>query len=133
MSAERETSQLWRAKAANDLLDADNNLAAQRTPCDTVCYHCQQAAEKLLKAFLVAKGVAPPRSHDLLLLLERILPLEPASESLRNDLSVLTPYAVAARYPDCDADQPTLDDAREARQCAERVFQWLSMTLPESA
>ena len=130
MSAERDIAMQWRAKAANDLLDADNNLAARETPCDTVCFHCQQAAEKLLKAFLSAKGIPPPRSHDLLLLLEHVLSLEPHAASLRNDLVVLTPYAVAARYPDCDADQPTLDDAREARQCAERVSQWLSSVLP---
>jgi len=132
MSAEREVSLLWRAKAANDLLDADNNLAARETPCDTVCYHCQQAAEKLFKAFLAARGVPPPHSHDLLMLLELVLPLEPRAEGLRNDLAVLTPYAVAARYPDCDAGQPTLDDAREARQCAERVHQWLATVLPAS-
>ncbi len=41
------------AKADHDLLNIDNNLSAARVPWDTVCFHAQQAAEKLLKAFIV--------------------------------------------------------------------------------
>ncbi|MBM4080999.1 MAG: HEPN domain-containing protein, partial [Planctomycetes bacterium] len=43
----------WVGKADNDLLNVRNNLAAERVPWDTVCFHAQQAAEKMLKAFLV--------------------------------------------------------------------------------
>ena len=50
-----EHAKLWIEKAKNDLLNADNNLASDKIPFDTVCFHCQQAAEKLLKAFLVLK------------------------------------------------------------------------------
>ena len=51
MSAETEIALQWVAKARNDLLNADNNLAASNVPADTVCFHCQQAAEKLLRLF----------------------------------------------------------------------------------
>lgn len=34
MSAELDIARQWIAKAKNDLLDADNNLAAERVPCD---------------------------------------------------------------------------------------------------
>lgn len=50
MCAEAEVARQWIAKARNDLLNADNNLASKHVPTDTVCFHCQQAAEKLLKA-----------------------------------------------------------------------------------
>jgi hypothetical protein len=43
--AELEIARLWVSKARNDLLDADNNLASVKIPTDTVCFHCQQAAE----------------------------------------------------------------------------------------
>jgi HEPN domain-containing protein len=98
MSEDRDIARLWVAKAGSDFLDADNNLEASRIPCDTVCFHCQQAAEKLLKAFLAYHGVPPPRTHDLLALLEAIFPFDPSSETLREGLSVLTPYAISARY-----------------------------------
>ena len=105
-------------------LSADNNLKAEEVPFDVVCFHCQQAAEKLLKAFSVATGRPVPRTHDLLRLLEEVLPISPAAESLRDDLALLMPYAVEIRYPD-EWFQPSAEDAREARQATEDVFSWL--------
>ena len=130
MSPELEIARQWVAKAQNDLLNADNNLTAVNVPFDTVCFHCQQAAEKLLKAALVAKGVPPPRTHILLVLMDEIAPISPSVETLREDLVILTPYAVSARYPDDESDMPTLEDAREARQCAERVLTWFQSACP---
>ena len=131
MSAETDIGRQWVAKARSDLLNADNNLASGVVPCDTVCFHCQQAAEKMLKGALAAMNVPPPRTHDLLLLLELILPLFPGAEVLRDCLVILMPYSVAARYPDDDADPPSLADAREARRCADRVSKWLAAEMPE--
>jgi len=41
-----ELARQWVAKAQNDLLNADNNIRAEEIPFDTVCFHCQQGAEK---------------------------------------------------------------------------------------
>jgi len=130
MSGEMEIGRQWVARARNDLLNADNNLASERVPLDTVCFHCQQAAEKLLKACLASQGRPPPRTHDLLLLLELILPMCPDAESLRDDLAVLTPYAVEVRYPD-EGFMPSSEDAKEARASAERVLNWLLAACPD--
>jgi len=129
MSAETELAKQWLAKARNDLLSADNNLRAAEVPYDTVCFHGQQAAEKLLKAFLVAHGQEPPLTHDLEDLLERILPLATDVECLRPHLAALTPYAVGVRYPD-DSFTPSRADAEEARAAAETVLTWLKKSLP---
>ena len=130
MSEELELARQWMTKAANDLLNADNNLNAKTIPLDTVCFHCQQAAEKLLKAFLIAKGRTYPITHDLLAILENILPINSEAERLRDDLALLTPYAVEVRYPD-DFYMPSLQDAREAREAADRVKQWFETAAPE--
>lgn len=129
MSGEIEHARQWLAKAKNDILNADNNLAAREVPLDTVCFHCQQAAEKVLKGFLAAKGEAYPFSHDLLLILERILPLAPEAEHLRDWLTVLLPYAVEVRYPD-EGFMPSEEDAHEAREAAQGVLDWLKTALP---
>ncbi len=100
MSEDIDISRQWAAKAQNDLLNADNNLKADNIPFDTVCFHCQQAAEKFLKAYLVAKGKPYPVSHDLLLILEKILSIDSGAETLRDDLALLMPYAVEIRYQD---------------------------------
>ena len=75
MSEELEIARQWLAKAMNDLLNADNNLKSEQIPFDTVCFHCQQAAERFLKAYLVGNGQAYPITHDLFLILEKILPV----------------------------------------------------------
>ncbi len=130
MSEEIEVSKQWLAKAKNDLLNADNNLKAEEIPFDTVCFHCQQAAEKLLKAYLVANSDSYPTSHDLVLILEKILPLNAGAEVLRDDLALLMPYAVEIRYPD-DWFMPTAGDAKEAREAVSRVLSWLQTAMPE--
>jgi len=128
MNGAKDLAKQWLAKAENDLLNADNNLKAESIPYDTVCFHCQQAAEKLLKAYLVARGVQPPFTHDLLLLLEEILPYCAEAEILRDDLALLMPYAVGVRYPD-EFFMPTREDACEARQAAQNVLEWLKLPL----
>jgi len=77
MDKQSEHARQWIEKARSDLLNADNNLAARKVPYDTVCFHCQQAAEKLLKGFLVARGCEYPITHNLFVILERFSNLTP--------------------------------------------------------
>ena len=124
MSAEKAMT--WLHKAENDLLAADNNLNSSRIPFDVVCFHCQQAAEKLLKALLVFLNMQPPRTHDLLALLQeaRTYLTTPAPEAIENCCVVLNPYAIEIRYPD-DESNPTLEDSNEARRAADLVYTWI--------
>jgi HEPN domain-containing protein len=77
MDKKLEYAKRWFDKAKNDLLDADNNLAADEVPYDTVCFHCQQAAEKLLKGFLVAHGCEYPITHNLFVILDKAVEYDP--------------------------------------------------------
>jgi HEPN domain-containing protein len=119
----------WVQKAEADLLNADNNLNSENIPYDTVCFHCQQAAEKLLKAYLIANGRNYPLSHDLLLILENILEFDKSAEELKDCLINLLPYAVEVRYPD-EYFMPSQDDAVEARQTAQQVKEYISYKCP---
>jgi len=130
MSEEIRIARQWLAKAKNDLLNADNNLKADEVPYDTVCFHCQQAAEKLLKVYLAGKGESYPISHDLFLILEKVLLLRTDAESLRDPLSILMPYSVEFRYPD-NWYMPSERDVIEAREAADKVLSWLKNSLPE--
>ncbi len=64
-----------------------------------MCFHCQQAAEKYLKALLQESSVGFPKTHDLELLLDLVLPQAPSLAPLRRRLDALTVYAVEYRYP----------------------------------
>ena len=66
--------------------------------------------------------------HDLLLLLEVVLPHCAEAETLRDDLASLMPYAIDVRYPDASF-MPTQDDALEARRTAQSVLEWLKFHL----
>ena len=88
----------WVSKAENDLLNIENNLAANDIPWDTVCFHAQQGGEKYLKALLVFQRIDFPKIHDLTELYA-LLPKElPLSIDPRL-LDRLNPYAIEGRYP----------------------------------
>ncbi len=60
----RETAK-WVRKAEQDW-EAARKLAAETPPPrDVVCFHCQQAAEKYLKALLQENGLVVPKTHQL--------------------------------------------------------------------
>jgi HEPN domain-containing protein len=61
-----EVLRQWVRKAEHDLEAANRIMAvAEGCPFDTVCFHCQQAAEKYLKCLLTYLGIQAPRTHDL--------------------------------------------------------------------
>jgi HEPN domain-containing protein len=55
----------WLRRAAADLRDADVDLAADPPLIGDAVFHCQQAAEKALKAFLAWHDVPFRKTHDL--------------------------------------------------------------------
>jgi HEPN domain-containing protein len=75
------------------LLNADSPKNAPAS------FHCQQAAEKDLKAFLAHHGEDPPRTHDLPMLLKRRREHEDSFEVLDEAAPQLYPFAVEVRYP----------------------------------
>ena len=80
----------WIDRAENDLLNVANNIGAPQVPWDTVCFHCQQAAEKYLKTVLVTLDEEIPRIHDLELLLDLVGQHLPELEGDREDLRWLS-------------------------------------------
>jgi HEPN domain-containing protein len=66
---------------------------------DGVCFHSQQAAEKYLKALLVERGLAFPRTHNLDDLHRLLHAHHPIIRSIRRGLIFLSDFAVDVRYP----------------------------------
>ena len=90
----------WVSKAEGDY-DVVLLLLRSRKPSrrDAIAFHCQQCAEKYLKAILTEESIRFPKTHDLFELLEKIVPLEPRWSRLGNALRALSDYAVLPRYP----------------------------------
>jgi len=83
------------------------------------CYHCQQAAEKALKAFLIHKEREFPFTHDLDWLCRLCSDIFDTFEDVANDCTDLTPYATQARYP--GTEEITESEAESALRKAEHV------------
>jgi HEPN domain-containing protein len=96
------------------------SLPTENHRCATLaCHHCQQAAEKYLKALLQECGAAvPPKTHNLKDLLDLLLPYDATLAPLRRVLVSLTRYAVDYRYPERRA---TTRQMQRALRHAERV------------
>ena len=85
---------------------------------DAVCFHSQQCAEKYLKALLVLHRISFPKTHDLVELLQLVLPVDPTLELLRPDIMQLNPFAVDFRYP---GEFATPTDARSALKSMDQI------------
>jgi HEPN domain-containing protein len=85
-----------------------------------ICFHAQLAAEKYMKALLVARRVRPKRTHDLSVLLAMLRDAGCALPDPDQDCTMLTEHAVEPRYV---AGATTLDEpaARAATDAVERI------------
>ena len=96
----RESVRQWRAKAESDWSAVEILMASERCPRDTVCFHCQQFVEKLLKGLLTLCGVEAPRTHDLRRLTQLAEPFASEIGPLSDRADLLTDHGVQTRYPD---------------------------------
>jgi len=94
-----EDFRAWIKKAESDLKTAEHTLTLkERCPFDTVCFHAQQCAEKYLKAFLVYRSIDFPKTHDIRLLMQRVLADVRLGVSIE-EVIPLNRYTIEARYP----------------------------------
>ena len=109
--ATQELVRDWLTRAGHDLRSS-RVLAAQEEPLlDTAIYHCQQAAEKSVKAWLQANDAPFPKTHDIEDLVERAAGINADFGKLAQAAAVLTPYASAFRYPGgFDEPMPTREE-----------------------
>lgn len=63
----------------------------------SVCFHCQQAAEKYLKAFLISNGVEIKKTHNIEFLLSECEDID--SDFAEIDPKNLSDFGVDVRYP----------------------------------
>ena len=66
----KEYIRKWLVKAEHDIMNAETVIRHNPMILDSACFHCQQAVEKYLKAFLIYKGVAIDKTHNLFFLFE---------------------------------------------------------------
>lgn len=110
----------WIKKAGHDLGMAKLALEHKEEFTDSICFHCQQYVEKILKAYLVHQDIEFAKTHSLAYLVDLMGQKEQVSEELYLLVEELESYAVGIRYPS-DAFEPTKADAVKAYENAIKV------------
>jgi HEPN domain-containing protein len=123
------TSQAWVAawlqKASHDLETAKRALHAGYPITDTAAYHCHQAAEKALKAFLAFRFEPLVKTHDLMDLLTRCAAADARFADWADRMAELSAFGTVLRYPSVDAD-PNVSDVTRALQSAQQFHGFVS-------
>lgn len=116
-----DISREWLAYAERDLLSAEHLTTLHPEPLEIICFHCQQAAEKSLKAYLSFIEIRPPKTHDL----DELLSLSGENKNiqgLRDYAILLNDYSVIARYPGGGRDIDS-HDRDKALQAAKMILE----------
>ena len=129
MQAELELVRQWLERAWIDLRSAQVDLRAEPAITEDACFHCEQVAEKALKAFLVYHGVEFEPTHQVERLIKQCAGIEPRFVELHETADRLTDYAVRFRYP-YPGPSPDVDQARRALAVARQGWDFVVVRLP---
>lgn len=101
---------------------------------DIICFHCQQAAEKYLKGFLVSQGINVGKLkkwqlHELPKLWSECDKLERDFEDIEEECIVLNRYYIEPRYPLGLSKVYSEKEAEEAIEAAEKIAAFIKEKL----
>lgn len=118
----------WLFFATSDLKSAEASFEFKIY--HIVCFHSQQAAEKILKALYILNNQEVPRTHDLLYLLNKLKNKDKIIE-LKEQFNLLNQFYVPTRYPDAFPGSlpdglPDKKDAVKAIKCAKEILKFIN-------
>jgi HEPN domain-containing protein len=114
---------LFLEKAREDETLVDEVISSEKVSDEIIGFHCQQAAEKLLKAALTEFSRPFRRTHDLRELMDLLSDAGHPLPRILAGLDKLTPYATLFRYPGIPA-KATLNRPK-VRQMVRRTRRWV--------
>ncbi len=122
----------WLRKAETDQRAAEACLNLEPPLHDAAAFHCQQAAEKLLKGFLVRGSTDFAKTHNLKYLGGVVIGLCPSVGPLVTPMANWTHWSVAYRYPDDPGPEPepSADELRDALNLIKRLEDALRALAP---
>lgn len=122
----------WLNRARQDMRAADLLLTSDEPLPDVAVFHCQQAAEKSLKAFLTWHDRPFRKTHNLEELGEQCLGVDAGLEELIDRAVPLTEYAWRFRYPG-EQEQVEPGEAEGARELGGEVYDAIAARVPREA
>jgi len=126
---DKEIIQEWIQKADEDFKFALVNYEERKNFFAQICFHFQQAAEKYLKAYIIAHELDFRKIHDLVALLRICILKDPSFEKLRPDCEFLATYYVDKRYPVHWPTNFSQEDTQKALDATRRIQSLLMQKL----
>jgi len=119
----------WLIKAFHDLEVSKKLRNEESEYLDVGIYHCQQAAEKAVKGFLVLHDIEFPKTDDIRLLIQLAKSAESGFARYEDAADILTPYATEFRYPG-EVMEPTNEEMDEGVKYSEEIVTFVLSLLP---
>jgi len=116
----------WIRKAEEDHQFASINLKEKRPFYGQICFHFQQAAEKYLKAFIIANDLEFQKIHDRSLLAKICATQDRSLEQVKDDCEFLNTFYIDTRYP---VHWPTNFSETEARKASQACLKIRNLVL----
>ena len=129
MSPKEELVKEWLRLADDDLRLAGLTMKDDEPVYWAAAFHCQQAAEKSLKAFLAYNEYHVEKTHDIEFLVKLCMKILPEMEQFIETGAVLSEYAVDPRYPVAKFEI-TKTKAEKAMETARKIFEFVIDALP---
>ena len=120
MSEKIDIVNQWIEKADHDLGTAQVTYLYLPKYHDTIAFHCQQAAEKYLKGFLLFLDISFSRQHSLNYLQGLLSQKIEIPDELFDNASELEDFAVDIRYPDTSVELSD-DEIQQAFKIAKLI------------
>lgn len=114
----------WIKKAEKDLLTAEHELSFSDAVTESICFHCQQTAEKFLKGYLVFLSISFTKIHEIGELITKCENNDNEIFIFKEEADKLTDYAIIIRYPE-EPLEPTLKEANEAFEAAKKIREFI--------
>ena len=106
-----ETRQ-WLRHARDDLTSAEVLINTHPPLLRVALFHCQQAVEKVMKAFLVWHERPFVKTHNLVPLSDQCVNLDQTLDAILAPSLKLSKFAVSLRYPG-EPEEPTIEEAKQ--------------------
>jgi HEPN domain-containing protein len=136
MKPGREAALRWLRQAEHDLTIARNHQ--KQADHSDACFMAEQASQKTLKAFLIARGQRSVPIHSVAQLAERCAAIDSDFKKHVAPGRILDQYYIPTRYPDALAppavpfESYTAEQAQRAVKAAEAIYATTAKKLKSS-
>jgi|SRR3989338_9084370 len=126
----RKEIENWWKQAESDFIKAENLFKTKNF--DGTAFYCQQCVEKGLKALYMVKFAEnPPKTHDLILLSDKL----GAPERIKEVGRRLTPTYILSRYPGITETIPaelySAQQGKDFLNLAKEAMEWIKKELKQ--